>query len=1298
MTADMRCPECGGNRRASVLDGLCPACVIRRSLMIERVVAIADSPIADRFKFGQEHAGRRLTVGDYEIESEIARGGMGVVYRARQLSLNRPVALKLLLAGQFADAGQVRRFRAEAAAVARLEHPAIVPVYEVGEFESRHFFSMRLIEGPSLATAMPGLALPASLARARRNGVSPGPLMRARQREIARFMAGISRAVHYAHQRGVLHRDLKPANVLLDAQGNPHVTDFGLARCLDDDSAVTGPGIVFGTPAYMPPEQTMDPHNVTVAADVYSLGAITYELLTGRPPFEAGTPVETVIQVREREPMAPRALEPEVDRDLETMVLKCLEKDPLARYANALALAEDLDRFTAGEPVLARPVGASVRAWRWARRHPSVAILSVAVTALLLALAIGGPVMAFRLAEERDQKDEVGVRYRRELQAARLAQARADRLRGEVLHREPGLEAVRDALKVGTNLSALNEAVAQLASFDISVDSNIRQRLLVGQAGVMNPDFSVWFEAAPAGAIQASSTRDDTLIWVQTNLPAGPVAQLRLSPDGQWLSVERDRRLTMLRAHDGALLWTTPANHAATFGPDGSWILINDDGLAVKRFVSSTGVRLPFMDQFSPLSTEFVLAPDPALPLLAQIAGNRVLLLNWEDGRIVNSLTHNSMVRRIAWQDHRIAVADEDGTIAVWQFPSRQPVNLRERIQSIEAIRFIPNTPYLLVITEDGQATCWDTDVGDRVLSSSGFAPEQVSADGDWLSYGTPGEWGVARVLYPVGRRRISVSGGADPDVRQIEFSSDARFMAVVRQAGVHLFDLRSDASPLFIDRFGAASCAFAPDTATLLVQGRSFLQWFEVKPSDAGPRAIPIREHRWEQQVWLQPGFVLRGQPLFVVPESGSGLSLFGLGDGRPNGKEARPEIGWVAGIDRVDPWTVFRRRSGSAPGLLNSLTGGVSFPFGDWDMTPRFSPDGRWLLASARRHHRVFNVRDWTLWRSNGVSVASDRSLAAGAWTPDSRHVALCENQEGVVLRDVQTWSEVIRLTTPQRATLTTLTFSPGGRWLATGTDQGSVELWDFVELGSELRRLGLSLGLEGSPAESAHPVLPRRVKASKLVLPGPEMPPYPPRDPDAGPAQLDLTRFYNAHLEHSWTDNNIFQDDASLSQLPTGLQRFNGVVFDVRGLIQLSGARFRSQSTQYPVRMDGIPVGFPMNRLHIVGAVVDAPRRVVRGSEMGWVRFNYRDGVSETRALILGRDLEDWWVSAVNPRRPETAKHAWRGMNPATERNPSPTCLELYHAILASPHPGKAVASIDLISADGPASPFIVALTAE
>jgi len=382
------CPKCGSEIPADAPEGGCPGCLLESGLRLldEEAVAGVDSSAVAAYspeaaaeaddggqadKLHSKKAARAAEVlgelGDYELLEEVGRGGQGVVFRARQKSLNRTVAVKVISLGQWASKEHLKRFRREAEAAARLEHPGIVPIHEVGERDGSCYFSMKFVEGGQLDEVV------------RRTPMSI--------REATELIAKVARTVHYAHEHGILHRDIKPGNILLDSKGEPHLTDFGLARLVGTESTVTRTLEVLGTPSYMAPEQAAGNNpaaaGLTSATDVYGLGAVFYQLLTDHPPFAGGTTYETIKLLLDTEPRQPRVLNPKIDRDLSTICLKCLEKDPKRRYSSALALAEDLEHWLKHEPVLARRTGIFLRGRKWMRRKPATA----AVITLSLALA-----------------------------------------------------------------------------------------------------------------------------------------------------------------------------------------------------------------------------------------------------------------------------------------------------------------------------------------------------------------------------------------------------------------------------------------------------------------------------------------------------------------------------------------------------------------------------------------------------------------------------------------------------------------------------------------------------------------------------------------------------------------------------------------------------------------------------------------------------------------------------------------------------------------------------------------------
>jgi serine/threonine protein kinase len=600
-------------------------------------------------------------IGDYEILEEIARGGMGVVLRARQISLNRPVALKMILAGQLATPGLVQRFQTEAEAVARLDHSHIVPIYEIGEIAGQHYFSMKLIEGGTLADwmtqsgALEGRAASTNeavgtMARGSHKITSGAPVskseIRVRQSTAARLLAKVAGAVHYAHQRGILHRDLKPTNILIDGKGEPHVTDFGLAKLIDDEIAHGESSTILGTPTYMAPEQAASGcKELTTAADVYSLGAILYELLTGQPPFRAETTLETLRQVCEQEPTPPRSMNPLLDRDLETICLKCLTKIPEARYGSALALAEELDHWVAGRPILARPTTPIEKAWRWARRKPAIASLSLTVLCALLVAVVASTYSV--LNSRRAERVE-----------------RVLRLAAETNAEEKRQQLVRINVANGARAMDGEDFFGALLWFTEA----LRQDKPGSRAEEMH--------RYRIGALLNYSPR-----LVQMWSHSGTVNDVHFSQDGHWaLTASRDGTARLWDARTGqagAILTHSTNVLRATFSANGSHILtICDDGSVRVWNTASGQMSCPPLNHGYKISRALISA----------------------DGRRVFTAGDPSQTNLTV--TFRISGAEERGEVCIWDTATGQP--LRPPFRQSQRIND-------LILSPDGQwlAVAW---------------------------------------------------------------------------------------------------------------------------------------------------------------------------------------------------------------------------------------------------------------------------------------------------------------------------------------------------------------------------------------------------------------------------------------------------------------------------------------------------------------------------------------------------------------------------------------------------------------
>ena len=648
------CPKCGRALPLADAKGLCPKCLIK--------AALADGALADVLPATARRAALPRPFGSYELLAEIARGGMGIVYRARQTQADRVVAVKVLASGQFAAPDFVERFHTEARAVASLDHPNIVPIYEVGECEGQPFFSMKLVEGGSLAQrrkerSRSRTVISNQSGEGAQKSPATDPLITDSlptdysPPSIARLIATLARAIHYAHQRGILHRDIKPGNVLLDAQGEPHLTDFGLAKLVENESTLTHTMAMLGTPSYMSPEQARgEAKQLTTAVDVYGLGAVFYELLAGQPPFAGGTTMETVRLVLDGEPRRPSALRADTDRDLEIICLKCLEKEPARRYGSAEAVAEDLERWLRHEPITARPVSAWETAAKWIRRHPW---RSAGISFLVVLLfAIAGVSVAFnlRLKKERDRaetarNDAQAQRATAESHArtaesekenTRQALARAQTALAEAAYSEEDVPAMNAALAAVPD-DRRDSAWHYLAARADTSQATWETPFVGAAADPTRPGVFAVAELGGIAVIEASSGKMlRKLAVTQRQRVAQYFRGLAISPDGKLLAVGSLIRagIALYRLEDGSLVtqWDAPETDLIEFSKEGQRLLQSSGDGMICLWETSTGrlvwkLESSFRAIFHPTTGD----------IIANHKGNLVLL-DADDGRVLRTL------------------------------------------------------------------------------------------------------------------------------------------------------------------------------------------------------------------------------------------------------------------------------------------------------------------------------------------------------------------------------------------------------------------------------------------------------------------------------------------------------------------------------------------------------------------------------------------------------------------------------------------------------------------------------------
>jgi WD40 repeat protein len=633
------------------------------------------------------------SVAGYEILRELGRGGMGVVYQARQVSLDRVVALKMILPGAYAAPSDLARFRTEVEAIARLEHPNLVRVYEVGEQDGRPYFTMEFVDGRDLH---------------RQIGSRPQP-----PRQAAELVETLARAMHLAHQQGIVHRDLKPANVLLTREGVPKVSDFGLAKRLDSAVGPTLSGAILGTPGYMAPEQAAGRgKEIGPTTDTYGLGAILYEMLTGRPPFQAATSWDTIRQVQDAEPVSPRRLQPTVARDLETICLKCLQKEPSKRYASAAALADDLRRFLAGEPIQARPVSLVEQAVKWAKRQPAAAAL-VAVSCLaVLVLVVGAGVYQTRLRWEKQKAEDEAEASRQHLVRLLVAQ--------------------------GTHLLDEGDSIGALIWFVEAL------RLDEGDPA-----------RAQMHRLRIAAVLRQCPCVVQLWFHAGPVLQACFSPDGRYvLTTSADKTARLWDVHTGEPvgrpLQHNDAVRGGSFREDGRAVVTASADGTAKVWDVSTGEALTDPLRHGAPVHSAAFSPDGRYVLTA--SGDKTAQV-WDvaTGKRLTTLRHGATVRHAAFSpDGRLIVtASDDHTARVWNAGTGEPLGkpLKHRAPVTQA-SFSPDGKRILTASLDHRACIWDADTGEQVTApleqGSGINAAAFSKDGSLVA--TAGDDNAARV------------------------------------------------------------------------------------------------------------------------------------------------------------------------------------------------------------------------------------------------------------------------------------------------------------------------------------------------------------------------------------------------------------------------------------------------------------------------------------------------------------------------------------------------------------------------
>jgi WD40 repeat protein/serine/threonine protein kinase len=953
-----------------------------------------------------------VSIPGYEILGELGRGGMGVVYLARQIGLDRLVALKMILAGAHASPDDVARFRREAEAVAQLQHPHIVQVYDVGEQEGLPYFSLEYIEGGSLVQKLSGTPLPSHQA--------------------AELVAVLADAIHAAHLRNIIHRDLKPANVLLTADGTPKITDFGLAKRLDAPAGLTQSGAIVGTPSYMAPEQAEGrSKQVGPATDVYALGAILYEALTGRPPFRAETPFDTLLQVVHEEPVPPRRLLPKIPRDLEIICLKALAKAPDQRYASARDLADDLRRFLKGEPIRARPVGRGEKAWRWCRRNPALALASglavgglVAATVIAFAFAVRENWNSHQLGEKALQLDVALQESKGNLKEAKenLRQAKS-RLAENYLDRGLTLCAQGDAAR---GMLWLVRGLKEVPPEDSSLQGAIRCQL------------SNWVcELHPLRAILSHQ---------------GRVEALAFSPDGKavltgsWDHTARlwetgtGQSLGKSMPHEGFVL-------AIAFSPDGKTVLTGSTDKTARLWEAATGKA-----QGPPLPhqgwVEAVAFNPDGKTVLTGSHDKTAQLWEASTGKALGPpLPHEGKVLAVAFSpDGQTLLTGSSNAAWLWAAGTGQPLGPPLHHPTVVgAVAFSPDGQTVLTGSTDRTARLWHVGTGKPLglpmLHEDSVGAVAFSPDGRTVLTGSYDK--TARLWEAASGKPLQLPMRHQGEIRAVAFSPDGKTVLTGSyDKTARLWEAATGKAlgPPLQHQAEVRAVAFSPDGKTVLTG--SWDETARLWQVGEGHALGPPLPH--EGVVWAV-AFSPDGKTVLTGSSADKTARLWEAGTGQPLGPPLKHQ-GWVNAVAfSPDGQTVLTGSDDRTARLWEAATGQPltkSLQHRGPVKAVAFSPDGKTVLTGgADNPARLWAAGTGKLLRP---PLPYQGEILRVAFSPDGKTVLFQPAAQKARLYQVDT-GKVIELPLRPQSGVSAVAFSLDGKTLLTGTYDGKARLWE-------------------------------------------------------------------------------------------------------------------------------------------------------------------------------------------------------------------------------------------------------------